>query len=155
MCELCELFVKKIPPLSRWDFLISAQQNLFVALRLLERPKGYWNHLELFGPPSGLLERAQRNWNSRSEALVLFVGRRYYLRPIILWNAAGFWNRAAGSTWNAQRPATYSNPPSSLPLLPEPPVCEPEPESLPEPPAGAEAAEAALLGLRKTVLVPP
>ena len=74
--------------------------------------------------------------------------------------------------------------PSELPLLPpcepeplgcepEPPpegVCEPEPESLPLPPvceppevdpalplpsAGAEAEEAALLGLRKTVLVPP
>ena len=46
LCELCELFVKTllyctlrvaaaesdetIPPLSRWDFLICPQQNLFV-----------------------------------------------------------------------------------------------------------------------------
>ena len=91
--------------------------------------------------------------------------------------------QSLGSTWNAADLACslalrdYSNPPSPSELppvcepeplvcepepesLPEPPVCEPpevdpEPESLPEPPAGAEAAEAALLGLRKTVLVPP
>ena len=30
LCELCELLERKIPPLSRWDFLISSQQNLFV-----------------------------------------------------------------------------------------------------------------------------
>ena len=30
LCELCELLERKIPPLSRWDFLIYPQQNLFV-----------------------------------------------------------------------------------------------------------------------------
>ena len=92
-----------------------------------------WNYLELFGTASGLLDRPQGNWNSRrllerpqgnwnSRRLlerppaldrpqgyfVLFIGSRYYLRPIILWNAPwpmdrspGLWNRAFGSTWNA------------------------------------------------------
>ena len=41
--------------------------------------------------PQGLLERCKA-----LAVLVLFVGRRYYLRPIILWNAAG-------STWSARR----------------------------------------------------
>ena len=27
LCELCELLERKIPPLSRWDFLIYPQQN--------------------------------------------------------------------------------------------------------------------------------
>ena len=45
---------------------------------LLERAKRYWNALRA-------LERAKRLWNGRKAlaALVLFVGRRYYLRPII------------------------------------------------------------------------
>ena len=64
----------------------------------LERPPGYWNARSAngtiwnFGTALGLLEqslwlyleRAKRLWNGRKAlaALVLFVGRRYYLRPI-------------------------------------------------------------------------
>ena len=78
--------------------------------------------MELFGTASGLLDRPQGNWNSRrllerppasdrpQGYFVLFIGSRYYLRPIILWNAPwpmdrppGLWNRAFGSTWNARR----------------------------------------------------
>ena len=44
--------------------------------RLLERPQGYF---------------------------VLFVGRRYYLRPIILWNALRPLEQSLGYTWNARR----------------------------------------------------
>ena len=101
-----------------------------------------WNYLELFGTALGHLDRPQGNWNSRrllerppaldrpQGYFVLFIGSRYYLRPIILWNARraigtaagqleqpsgpleqslrlylerpqGFWNRAFDSTWNA------------------------------------------------------
>ena len=35
-----------------------------------------WNHLE----------RAKHHWNCAKRYFVLFVGRRYYLRPIIPWN---------------------------------------------------------------------
>ena len=78
--------------------------------------------MELFGTALGYLERPQGNWNSRrllerppaldrpQGYFVLFIGSRYYLRPIILWNAPwpmdrppGLWNRAFGSTWNARR----------------------------------------------------
>ena len=46
----------------------------------------------------GLLECAKRLWNGRKAlaALVLFVGRRYYLRPIILWNARSATGTASG-----------------------------------------------------------
>ena len=93
-----------IPPLSRWDFLISAQQNLFVPSGLLERalalgtPEGLWpaalwplycslaadniSILLSHDPPSGL-ERPSGLWNHPD-------------RP------SGFWNRASGSTWNAR-----------------------------------------------------
>ena len=38
---------------------------------------------------------------------VLFVGRRYYLRPIILWNGPqGYWN-APWRLWNARRAILY------------------------------------------------
>ena len=119
-----------------------------------------WNHLELFGTASGLLERPKGNWNSRrllerppaldrpQGYFVLFIGSRYYLRPIILWNA----RRAIGTALRAsgtepwlylERPQAsgteplalpgtrlalrdYSNPPSSLPLLPLLPESEPK-----------------------------
>ena len=37
LCELCELLERKIPPLSRWDFLIYPQQNLFVGRGIFRR----------------------------------------------------------------------------------------------------------------------
>ena len=37
LCELCELLERKIPPLSRWDFLIYPQQNLFVGRGVFRR----------------------------------------------------------------------------------------------------------------------
>ena len=55
-----------------------------------------WNVRSAIGTGSGLGTPARL-----SAVLVLFVGRRYYLRPIILWNhlepfgtAAGYWNAA-------------------------------------------------------------
>ena len=100
-----------IPPLSRWDFLISAQQNLFVPSGLLKRalalgtPEGLWPaasrplYCSLAGdnisvllshdPPSGLQERP--------------------IGP--LDRPSGFWNRASGSTWNAR---SASGPPQAI-----------------------------------------
>ena len=85
----------------------------------LERPPASWNARSAIGTeprlylePREALWNGLGQWNARKAlaALVLFVGRRYYLRPIILWNARsapgtrlGAWNRAAGSTWNARR----------------------------------------------------
>ena len=49
-----------IPSLLRWDYLISAQQNLFVPSGLLERAKRYWNALRAIGTAAG------STWNARS-----------------------------------------------------------------------------------------
>ena len=53
MCELCELLERKIPPLSRWDLLISSQQNLFVTFGLFRR--------RLMSDIVRLLERAEES----------------------------------------------------------------------------------------------
>ena len=101
-CTVCTLRVAAVfrrdnPTAFAMGFSFFTQQNLFVGLRLLERPKGNWNSRRL-------LERAKRLWNGRKAlaALVLFVGRRYYLRPIILWNARSA-NGTGFSPWNALR----------------------------------------------------
>ena len=65
---------------------------------LLKLPSA-WPYLErplANGTPSGPLERAKRLERPQGSlaVLVLFVGRRYYLRPIILWNALRPWNAA-------------------------------------------------------------
>ena len=43
------------------DCFISIHRNplakSLLTIGILERPQGYWNHLELFGTPSGLLEQ--------------------------------------------------------------------------------------------------
>ena len=69
---------------------------------LRPNPLRFWTARRAIGTePRIYLERAKRFWNGRSAALVLFVGRRYYLRPIIRrsdlleqasasWNAAGY-----------------------------------------------------------------
>ena len=69
---------------------------------LRPNPLRFWTARRAIGTePRLYLERAKRFWNGRSAALVLFVGRRYYLRPIIRrsdlleqasasWNAAGY-----------------------------------------------------------------
>ena len=46
-----------------------------------QRPSAYYFFLKPSVTPEGLLERRKA-----LAALVLFVGSRYYLRPIILWN---------------------------------------------------------------------
>ena len=98
--------------------------------RLLDRPQGSWNRA--FGS----------TWNARSAfgtarkalaALVLFVGRRYYLRPnppfglgppAGYWNARSasgtIWNRASGSIWNGLRPF---GPPAGLSAVARVRVC--------------------------------
>ena len=56
----------------------------------LERPQGScgtWNARSAFGTASWPLERALAQLERPQGYFVLFVGRRYYLRPIILWNA--------------------------------------------------------------------
>ena len=88
----------------------------------LERAKRLWN-----GPPAF--------WNGRKAlaALVLFVGRRYYLRPnppfglgppAGYWNArsasGAIWNRACGSIWNGLRPF---GPPAGLSAVTRVRVC--------------------------------
>ena len=69
---------------------------------LRPNPLRFWTARRAIGTePRLYLDRAKRFWNGRSAALVLFVGRRYYLRPIIRrsdlleqasasWNAAGY-----------------------------------------------------------------
>ena len=66
--------------------------------------QNYFSFLQPSGTPqaSGLLFSA---WNARKAlaALVLFVGRRYYLRLISCpWTAAGYWN-ALWRYWTARR----------------------------------------------------
>ena len=86
-----------------------------------------WNYLELFGTiwnglrpleqslrlylerPSGLLERPPA-LDRPQGYFVLFIGSRYYLRPIILWNA----RRAIGTAIRAS-----GTEPSALPGTPE------------------------------------
>ena len=143
-------------------------------LELLERPQGSWNRAV------GSTWNARSAWTARKAILrslyCLLAGDIIS----VLFSSGTPEAQLFQSLrpWNGLRPAVYSNPASSSelppPCEPEPPpegVCEPEPESLPlpeppvceppevEPPLLAEpsarAAEAALLGLRKTVLVPP
>ena len=86
----------------------------------MERPQASGTREALMERALAHLERPQGSL----AVLVLFVGRRYYLRPILLWNARratgtrealleqslwlylerpqGYWNRAVGSTWNAR-----------------------------------------------------
>ena len=53
--------------------------------KIIQNYQNYFSFLQPSGTPEGLLERRRA-----LAALVLFVGRRYYLRPIIRpWNS---WN---------------------------------------------------------------
>ena len=89
-----------------------------------------WNYLELFGTALGHLDRPQGNWNSRR----LLERPKALERPLAIWNARraiGTALRASGTEPSAL-PGTrlalrdYSNPPSSLPLLPLLPESEPK-----------------------------
>ena len=129
-----------IPPLSRWDFLIYTQQNLFVPSGLLERalalgtPEGLWPaasrplYCSLAGdnisvllshdPPSGPLEPSGPPFGLLEQSLRLYLERakRLWNGPPALWNArsANGPPQAIGtgfSLWNAR---SANGPPSCL-----------------------------------------
>ena len=111
--------------MSRWHpffFLPSSPLSFGPPAGLFERPSApgpiwnapwrTWNYPELplaFGTPlraSGTRKALMDRPQGSLAVLVLFVGRRYYLRPLIRWPARSAIGTALGQ-WNGLRPIIF------------------------------------------------